>query len=299
MNASVKLIEAVLPTSVSIGAVIPENHPSAQILGTERSGSGTLVDSSGVVLTVNYVVLGAESIEVTLLDDTKQPGEIIAQDFFSGLAAIKIPGGGFPSAALHASTSLSVGQEVFILASAGGDNRRINGGMVSSLSPFDAYWEYHLERSIRTTAMNPGLGGGALFTLSGHLTGIVSLDLAEIGRFTMAIPAEYFLDHRDELLRHGRRTSRPPRAWVGLYCYEIRDHVVIAGVLPGTPGERGGLRPSDVILVVDGKRINQRRSLYHRLWEHQPGDVVTFEVFRNNAVRQVEVCTDDAEKFFS
>src|SRR5436309_2926391 len=68
VNAAVALIERVLPSTVHIQSRIPESHPSARILGTERMGSGTVVDSSGLVLTVNYVVLGAEQVRVTLLD---------------------------------------------------------------------------------------------------------------------------------------------------------------------------------------------------------------------------------------
>ena len=79
MNASVRLLESALPTSVNLHVAIPAAHPSAQILGTERMGSGTLVDPSGLIVTVNYVALGAESITVTLVDDTTASGELAAQ----------------------------------------------------------------------------------------------------------------------------------------------------------------------------------------------------------------------------
>jgi S1-C subfamily serine protease len=299
MNASVQLLHSVLPSSVGLRVRINSAHPSAQILGTDRMGSGTIVDPVGIVLTVNYVVLGAESIEVTLLDETRLTGQVIAQDFYSGLAAIKIPEQNYRAARLGDSERLARGDEVFIVASAGGSQRRVNTGAIMSLDRFDAFWEFSLERGITTTARNPGLGGGGLFTLAGEMVGVVSLDLNEVGRFTLAVPIEHWSAHTRELLEHGRRTSRPPRAWVGFYCYVLSDHVIVAGVLPGTPSERGGLRPGDVVVAVDEQPIADRRDLYTRLWLHRPGDVIRFKVFRDDAVRDVLVESADAETFFT
>lgn len=298
MNASVKLIETVLPTSVSVKAFIPDEHPSAPMLGRERMGSGTLIDSAGLLLTANYVVLGAETVEVTLLDDVTKPGRVVAQDFFSGLAAVEIPGSGYPAAQWQTSGSVEIGQEIFILAAGEESRRRLNGGVISALAPFDAYWEYHLERAIFTTAMNPGLGGGGLFAMNGRLIGIVALDLSEIGRFTLAIPAEEFFEHRDELLRHGHRITRPPRAWLGLFCYELRQHVVVADVLPGSPGEEAGIKPGDVILVVDGQRVTTRTAFYERIWARRPGEEITLQIFRERTIRPIAVVGGNAEIFF-
>jgi len=299
MNASVKLLESLLPASVTVRADVPAGHPSARILGTERVGSGTLVQGDGVVLTVSYVVLGARELRVTLLDGTEFKGEVVAQDFFSGLAVLRVPHRGSPGVTPRSSATLRLGQDVFLLTSAGDRNRRVNSGVVSSLDAFDAYWEYRLERGIRTTAMNPGLGGGGLFTSRGELVGVVALDLAEIGRFTLAIPVENFLDYRDELLQHGRRVSRPPRAWVGFYCYEVADHVVVGGVLPGTPAEQWGLQAGDIVLRVAGTAVRGRGELYERLWAFKPGEVVPFEVVRERAVQEVSVLAVDADEFFA
>ena len=168
------------------------------------------------------------------------------------------------------STELRVGQDIFIVAAAGENKRRANNGVITSIAPFDAYWEYSLDRAITTTAMNPGLGGAPLLDSRGRVAGIASLDLNEIGRFTLAIPVDDFLAHRDELLQHGRRVSRPARAWVGLYCYTFRDHVVIAGVLPGTPAEQAGLKAGDVVLTVDGQADCQSARVVHRAVDPSP-----------------------------
>jgi len=79
----------------------------------------------------------------------------------------------------------------------------------------------------------------------------------------------------------------------------LREHIVVAGVLPGTPGERGGLRPGDIIVSVDDHPISLRADLYARLWVHQPGESIRFHVFRDDSVRQVVVQSTDAETFFA
>lgn len=298
MNASVKLTEKVLPSTVNIHVRVPQDHPSAQILGEERMGSGALIDPTGYVLTVNYVVIGAEALQVTLLDNTQYEAEITAQDFASGLAVLKIPGKGFPYLPLRSSAELHPGDEVFMIASVGEEGRRVNGGGIISLGPFDAYWEYCLDRAIITTAMNPGLGGGPVLDMVGRMVGVVSLNLNEVGKFSLAIPVEYFTEHRDELLHYGRRVSRPSRAWLGMYSYTFRDHIVIAGLLPGGPGDKAGLKSGDVILTIDGQEVSGRGQLYNQLWSRRAGETVSFRVFRNNAVRTIQVVSGNVEEFF-
>ncbi|HUI24731.1 MAG TPA: S1C family serine protease [Candidatus Kryptonia bacterium] len=298
MNASIALLEKVLPTTAHLHATVPAEHPSIPILGTERAGSGTVVDSAGLILTAHYIVLGADRVEVTLLDGSEVSGEVAARDFVTGLALVKIDATRLPAVKLAPSTAVERGDEVFVVASAGASNRRVSNGVVMALESFDAYWEYSLDRAITATATNPGLGGGALCDRLGRMVGVASLELNEIGRATLAIPVEFFLDHRDELMRHGRRVSRPPRAWIGLYCYNLRDRLVVAGVLPGTPGEQAGLQPGDILLSIDGEQVHARRALYRRVWAHRPGDAIECTVFRNDRVRSLTIQAGDAEVFF-
>ncbi len=298
MNAAVSLIGRVLPATVHVQAEIPSEHPSARLLGTERMGSGAIIDPSGLILTVNYVVLGASEVRVTLLDQREYVAEVVRHDFISGLGLIRIAEDGLPVLPLRRSTDLRLGDEVFLVASAGEGSARISNGGVSYLGPFDANWEYVLERAIMTTAMNPGLGGGPLLDMQGRLTGIVSLNLNEIGRFSLAIPAEYYLDARDEFLAGGGR-GMGTRAWLGVFCYAMSHHVVIAGVLPGGPGDSAGLKAGDVVLAVDGRDVADRASLYRHLWRRRPGEPVTLKVFRSNQARLVTVASGDVVEFFA
>ena len=297
MNAAAGLVERVLPSVVHVHAQIPEQHPSVRILGTERMGSGVVVERDGLILTVNYVVLGAEQVRVTLLDKRDFMAEVVAQDFASGLALVRI-GEAVPALPLRPSGGVALGDDIFIVASVGEGNVRLSNGAISYLGPFDANWEYVLERAIMATAMNPGLGGGPLLDTRGTVIGVVSLNLNEIGRFSLSIPVDYYLDGRDAFLT-GRRPAAGTRAWLGIFCYAVKDHVVIAGLLPGGPGEQAGLKPGDVVLALDGQDVADRRSLYRLLWTHRPGEPVTLKVFRGRELRVVTVASGDVEEFFA
>ncbi len=299
MNASVKLIEQVVPATVSIQASVPQQHHSAMLLGTERMGSGAIIDPTGYILTVNYIVIGATSIQVLLLDNTQHEAEIAAQDFTTGIAVLKISGGSFPPAPLSSSIDLTPGDDVFMVASSGEDGgRRVSGGAIMSAAPFDAYWEYATDRALICTAMNPGPGGGPMFDMKGRMVGVTSLNLNEVGRFSLAIPVEHFLQHKDELLRYGRRVSQPSRAWIGMYSYTLRDHLVIAGLLPGGPGDAAGLKSGDVVLAVDNQDVSDRRKFYGQLWAKRSGDTILFRVFRTKGIRDVAVISGSVEQFF-
>jgi len=299
MNASVKLLERVVPATVTLKASVADTHPSASILGTDRQGTGVVVDASGLILTANYVVLGARGVDIEWADDQTGVGRVIAQDFASGIAVIEANECCGTALPLAPAAQVKVGQDVFIVAAAADNQRRVNTGGITSIGVFDAYWEYSLEHAITTTATNPGTGGAPLLDTRGRVVGIVSLELNDVGRFTLAIPADYYAQHRNELLQHGRRTSAPTRAWIGFYCYTFREHVVIAGVLPGAPGEQAGLKAGDVVLTVNGERVSGRHELYLRLWTHRAGELINFEVFRNNKVTELTVPSGNADEFFA
>jgi S1-C subfamily serine protease len=299
VNASVKLIEQVVPSTVGIHAYVPPSHPSATILGTERMGSGTIIGPEGYILTVNYIVIGAAKIQVGMLDNRQYDAEVVAQDFASGTAVLKVPNSRFPSVSLRSSAELQPGDEVFMVASNDDTTgRRISGGFLSNVGPYEAYWEYRLDRALICSAMNPGLGGGPMFDMKGRMVGVVSLNLGEVAKFSLAIPVEHYLDHREELLRYGRRISRPSRAWIGMYSYPLHDHMVLAGLLPGGPGEKSGLKAGDVVLAIDGQEITDRHTLYTQLWSKHAGDTVLFRVFRNNTVQDIAVLSGNVEEFF-
>jgi serine protease Do len=184
------------------------------------------------------------------------------------------------------------------VASSGVQEVRVSGGVVTYLGEFEGYWEYLLERGIVSTAPNPGFGGGGLFAMSGRAIGVVSLNLDEVARSSLAIPIECYRDHADELLRYGRVLSRGRRAWLGVFARALDEGVIIAGIVPGGPGDKGGLREGDIIVSLNAHEISSRRELYLDLWRHEPGERLTLEVMRDNVLKRLEVTGGDRAEFF-
>jgi putative serine protease PepD len=300
VESVVEVLHRVARSTVTIAADIPQTHRSAPVLGTSRFGTGCVVDELGHVLTVNYVVMGADTLAVTDVGGRRFGAELVAQDFATGVAVVRIDGdgdiaplaGGDPNA-------LERGESVFMVASNGDAERRSASGAVTSLEPFDAYWEYRLERAIWATCANPGLGGGPLCNRFGQIIGIASLNLGNIGRSTLAIPADNFFGHAEELLTHGHRVSRRPRAWIGMFCYSFPGRTVVAGLIPGAPGEKCGLEVGDVIAGIDGRAVAARADLYAKVWSREPGEVLSIDVVRDGDGITVPIRTVDVEEFFA
>lgn len=280
--------------------MVPANHVSAAVgLGTDRRGTGVLLSADGLILTVNYILMGAQSAIVTLSSGDQFQARVVAQDYQSGLGLVKIDGKKLAFLTAVSSEHCFLGQDVFTVASVGSESRRADSGIISYLGPFDALWEFVLDRCIMTSAMNLGLSGGPICNAKGEIVGIAYLGLMEIGRSLLGIPAEYYLAARDELLRHGRQVSAPPRAYIGVLSYTVHDHVVIAGLMPGAPGEKAGLKQGDVVLAVDGCEISERRTLYKALCSRRPGDRLNFTILRNNQVQSIEIPGITAEDYFA
>jgi len=298
MDVSVDFARHLLGAVVNLHATVPRAHRSSRILGTERMGSGVVVDPSGLVLTVNYVVMGAQTVDVGFLKGRRVKAEVVAQDFEVGLALVRVKRQGLTAVPLAGGTELACGEPVITVASTGPQERRLSGGLVTYLGEFEAYWEYLLERGIVTSAQNPGFGGGGLFSMTGALLGVVYLNLNEIIRCSLSIPVDNYREHASEMLRYGRVVSRPKRAWLGVFAHAVDEGVVLLGIVPEGPGDRGGLQEGDVIVSLNAEEVPSRKELYLSLWRHGPGERLTLEVMRDNRLRRLEVTTGDRAEFF-
>jgi len=298
MDTSVELVRHLLQSIVYIHTTVSREHPSTKILGNERLGSGVVVDSSGLILTVNYVVMGGQSLSVAFQKGRRAKAELVAQDFEVGLALIKVNRQGLIAAEVGNGDLVERSEEVVLLGAKQPQERCATGGFVTYVGEFEAYWEYMLDRAIISNAPNPGYGGGGLFTTNGRLAGTVSLNLNEISRSSLAIPTDFYRNHRDEMMRYGRVVSRPRRAWLGVFAQVIEEGVVVAGVVPDGPGDRGGLQEGDVIVSLNAEEVGSRRELYTSLWRHEPGDALTFEVLRDEKMRRFEVKGGDRAHFY-
>jgi S1-C subfamily serine protease len=279
-------------------AAVPARHPSAAILGEERMGAGVIVSPDHVV-TAHYLVLGASRVDVTGLDGRARRTEGIAIDHDSGLALIAAPLGDVPPARLRSEAEpLEPGDPVFLLTCTAENERRGASGHVSFVGPFEAFWEYMLDRAIMTTIVNPGLAGGPLLDERGRVAGIVSLGLAAVGRYSLAIPSALF-EARRSLLESGQPMPASERhAWVGFYPQANEDGVQVSGVVPGGPAESAGLQRGDLLLSVDGHPVQNLRQLYGALRRRAPGERVGMQVLREEAIHVLEVVAGDRYEFF-
>ena len=122
-----------LPATVDLRVTIPDSHPSTRTLGSERMGSGTIIDPEGYILTAHYITLGANSVTVTLVQGEQLPGEVVAQDPETGLALVKIAARDLPFMRPAPEEPLRPGEAAFIVASSGETARRVNGGYICLL----------------------------------------------------------------------------------------------------------------------------------------------------------------------
>ena len=152
---------------------------------------------------------------------------------------------------------------------------------------------------VTASSLNIGMSGGPICNLQAQVVGISYLNFADLSRAILGVPGESFLAVRDELINHGRRTTAAPRAWLGVLSYTLREHVVIAGVMPGGPGEKAGLQQGDLVISIDDTDVNDRRVLYEALGNRRPGENVNLKVLRNNRVYQLDIPAIRAEDYFA
>ena len=287
------------PSTAFLRTHVPRKHPSAAVLGEERMGAAVAVGAHQV-LTAHYLVMGAAASDVQLAgaDGRSRPVRRLRLDHESGLALLTLDGPPLRPARVRGEEEVAPGEPVFLLTCTSKGERKGATGHVLMVGPFEAFWEYMLDRAIMTTAINPGLAGAPLFDTDGRLVGIVSLSLSAVGRYSLAIPITLYVSRRASL--EGEETPREgaARAWTGIYPQAYDGGVVLTGVVPGGPGDKAGLARGDLILSVDGQTVGSLRELYEALWQHGAGDSISLQVLRDGAIRVVEVTAGDREEFY-
>ncbi len=262
-------LETALGAIVAIRADVPEEASTAGTLGTERAGSGVAI-AGGLVLTMGYLILEAESLWLTTADGRVIPGHGLAVDGETGFGLVQPLGRlGVPELAFGDPQPLEMGAQL-LLAGAGGRARTIETRLVGR-QEFAGYWEYLIEDALFTAPAHPFWGGAALIGADGRLLGIASLILQQgdaKGRrmdMNMIVPISLLTPILAELREHGR-TRRPPRPWLGLFAMENEEAVVVGGVVDEGPADRAGLRSGDRVVAVDGDDVSDLAGLWRRIW---------------------------------
>jgi S1-C subfamily serine protease len=283
-------VQRVAPAVVGIKAQVPLDRPSVLTLGPLRSGAGVIFDAGGYVLTVGYIVMDATTILVSLQDKRTVPARVAGMDLEHGLAVLKLEGEGpWPAAPLGDSASLQVGDPTATVGVDDQNDLAVTQGTVEEIRSFAGYWEYLLERAIIVAPANPAFGGSPLINTRGEVIGVTSLQLGDPPRVNLAIPVEYFMPGKQDLMQRGRVQGRPPRPWIGVYTVPAEAGLVVAGGSPVGPAAQAGLQRGDVILRLNGERVEGQEDFYRKLWKTTPGDEIALVVLRDNRLEVVKL----------
>jgi S1-C subfamily serine protease len=283
---------------VKVKANVPGDARSAQTLGTEREGTGTLIGGDGLVVTIGYLILEADRVELTTQSGSKIPAEVVGYDYESGFGLVRAMSKvSAKPLKLGDSAQVKVKDRVLAINHAGADNAR--PALVVSRRTFAGYWEYMLESAIFTAPPMMDWSGAALVAQDGRLVGIGSLivnDPAEgesIGPGNMFVPIDDLKAIMADLLTQGR-PSNDPRPWLGLNSEEVRGRLFVTRVQDGTPAAKAGIAKGDMILGVGGKPVTSLIEFYRALWASGPAGVdVKLNVLQGVAPSEVTIKSGD------
>jgi S1-C subfamily serine protease len=284
----------VRPSIVGLKVRAADDAPSSARLGVHRFASGVLFDARGYVVTVSYAVMDAVALEAETSDRGTVPARLVAIDFDTGLAVVKLDADGpWPAATLGDSRDVKLGE---LTGTVGVDEENdlvYVTGELRAVRRFSAYWEYMLDRALFVSPSSPSWGGSAVVDASGRVIGLASLRLGEPPYVNVAIPVEKLQAVKDELIAAGRVVSHPPRPWLGLYTIGGDDSVVVDGFAASGPARVAGFKRGDRIVRVNGVAVTSQEDFYEQLWRARAGDLVEVAVERANALHVIRVRSVD------
>ena len=264
--------------------------------GRRASGSGFLIRQDGYLVTNAHVVSDAERIQVKLSDGRRFEGRLVGLDDRVDLALVKIEATGLPVADLGDSNRLRVGELVLALGHPFGLEQTVSFGIVSRkgapLEVAAAAFEF-----IQTdAAINPGNSGGPLVSMAGEVIGVNSM-AARNGSIGFAIPINLVKGLLPQLAEKGKVEW----GWLGVSIAEVADEdvaryrlkepggVLVRQVVAGQPADKGGVKANDVILGVDGARVNEPRDLQRIISSTPVGKSVKLSMMREGQATEVSV----------
>lgn len=274
---------------VGVQVTAAEGARSADTLGRKRAGSGVVIGPDGLILTIGYLMLEADTIQVVTQENRTVPARAVAYDLATGFGLVKplLPLRGINPVPLGSHTDVSPGQALMV---ASGEGDVMTTGLVSK-RPFSGYWEYHIEAALFTSPPIPNHSGAPLFNQRGELIGIGSLFVADALGEAPRIPGNMFVpvDLLKPILAEMQQTGtsrQSRRPWLGLTSTEQSGRVQVVRVTADSPAQAGGIEAGDVVLAVDGVSVATLEEFYKRLWAHaNPDDEIVLTVLQGAQVK--------------
>ncbi|RZS51963.1 S1C family serine protease [Sphaerotilus mobilis] len=303
-------------SDASIGVLVRvvDGSASAETLGAIRKGSGVVIGEDGVVLTIGYLILEAEQIDLVLDDGRIVPARPLAYDVATGFGLVQslVP---LPLRPVPLGDSAAISADETLMFVSGGQGGAVSPARLLARGQFAGYWEYLIEGALFTAPARPDHSGAGLYNRHGELVGIGSLvlndtraslrqpgawlrpDGAPGGRLpgNLFVPINLFKPIVDELRQRGR-SQASERAWLGLSCAESDGRLTVLRVSRDSPAERAGVRQGDRILRIDGAGVDDLPGFYRHIWQGgQAERDVQIEVNRSGEVVRLMLHTVDRQ----
>ncbi len=262
-------------------------------------GSGFIISPNGLILTNAHVVEGADQVTVKLTDRREFRAKVVGIDKPSDVAVLRIKAKNLPTVVMGDPSKVHVGDWVLAIGSPFGFDNSATAGIVSAKSrslPDENYVPF-----IQTdAAVNPGNSGGPLFNLRGQVIGINSQIYTRSGGYeglSFAIPIDVALQVKDEILHNGKVT----RGRMGVAIQDLNQSLaesfglkspagaLVSSVQHGSPAEKAGIKPGDVILSLNGVKVESSTDLPPRVADLKPGSKAVLGIWRNGAERDITV----------
>jgi len=270
------------------------------------SGSGVIITKNGYIVTNNHVVDGADEIKVSIAGDKKEyKAKLIGKDAKSDIAIVKIEANNLNAVTFYNSDNVKVGDVVFALGNPFGVGETITQGIVSATGRSGiGIVEY--EDFIQTDAsINPGNSGGALINSAGHLIGINSAIISKTGGnvgIGLAIPSNMVTSIATQLIDSGKYT----RAYLGVGISDVSDDMssfyddkfgaLIISIEENSPAAKAGLKRGDLIISINGKKVQTASELKNIVGSYSPSRVVNIKYLRDKKIDIVNVKLGSLDK---
>lgn len=301
LEAQSRALERASQAVVGVHALALEDARSNATLGRLRQGSGVVIEPDGLVLTIGYLVLEADQVQLVVDGERAVPARVVGYDLATGfgllqalapLRVVPVPLGG----------SRAVSPAEPLLVASGGDSGALSMARLVSRRAFAGYWEYRIDDALFTAPARTDHSGAGLFNSHGELVGIGSLVVADARAErsdgarqpgNMFVPTDLLRPILAELRTRGM-SSASRRAWLGVNCVEQSGALHVVRVADDSPAELAGLRIGDRIMAIDGAAVNTLDTLWTRLWAGGPPERdITLEIERDGARQNVDLRSVD------
>ena len=283
------------------GDRMPQQQQTPRKYSEQGQGSGFIISSDGYILTNNHVVGDVDKITVELQDGrTFENAKLIGTDPDSEVALIKIDGNNFPVLPMGNSDNIEIGDWVIAIGNPFGLNETVTVGVISAVGRSNVHIAAYEDFIQTDAAINPGNSGGPLINLDGKVIGINTAIFSESGGYMgigFAIPVNMARSIEKQLKENGRVT----RGYLGIYGQDITPDmaqllniknsqgVIVASVEKGSPADKAGLKSHDVLLEMNGEKIESYDSFRNAVAVLKPGSNLRLSVLRNGDIRDINI----------